>query len=130
MTLQASDNNGHFVTIKLTSQLNDISGNLNTETFIKLQKFHILRCSYETNLPACSVMLCTLLKIIGFSHVLVIICKLPKIEKIDESTKEDAALKEEAIATNFDGKLCSRSGLHFCKCITSTYKIENKHVGH
>ena len=78
VTLQASDNNGRCVTIKLASQLSDATGNLKTAAFMKSQQFQILRCSCETNSPACSAMLRNLLKIIGFSHVLVKICKLPK----------------------------------------------------
>ena len=62
VTLQASDSNGNYATIKITSQLNDTSGNLKTGTFAKLQQFQILRNSYETNLPDCSVTLCTSLK--------------------------------------------------------------------
>ena len=43
VTLQASENNGHCVTIKLASKLNDIILNMKTGTFIKLQQFQILR---------------------------------------------------------------------------------------
>ena len=48
VTLQASDNNEHCVTIKLASPFNDTSGNLKTGTFMKLQQFQILRCSDDT----------------------------------------------------------------------------------
>lgn len=51
-------------------------------------------------------------------------CELTKIKKIDESTKDDAALKEEEIAANCDSKLCSTCGFHFCECITNIYEIE------
>ena len=53
------------------------------------------------------------LKIISFSHTLVKMCELPKITNKDESTKDDASLKEEASAANCDGKICSTHGLHF-----------------
>ena len=42
----------------------------------------------------------TSIKIFGFSHTLVKICELPRIKNKDESTKDDAALKEEASTAN------------------------------
>lgn len=102
-----------------------------------MQQFSILKFSHETKLPTYSVMTCTSLKIIDFSHTLVQICELSKIANADEWTKDNAVLKEEVSAANkkcemttlkltsaCDGKLLSACGLHFCECTTNTHEIE------
>ena len=61
-------------------------------------EFYILKHSHEINFPACSVMLCISLKIIGFSSVLVEINKTPNSSKKDESTNNNTLLKEEVAA--------------------------------
>ena len=60
--LQASDKNAHCIGIKIASQLNDVSGNLKTGVFIKLQQCRVLKCLCEIYFHAYSVMLCISLK--------------------------------------------------------------------
>ena len=97
VTLQESDKSGNCITIKITSQLNDASGNLNRGVFTKLQQFHVLKHSHGNNFPACSVVLCVSLKIVRFSIMLVDINKTPNNSKKDGSTNDDDMLQEEVV---------------------------------
>ena len=137
--LQASDNNGCCVKIKIVSQLNDASGNLKTGVFIKSQQFHILKHSCEINFPTCSVMLCISLNIIGFSNVLAEINKILNNSKKDELTNNNVMLKKEVIrsddkkcnmitqkgASSCECELCSLYGLQFSAFVISIHEIEN-----
>ena len=72
-------------------------------------------------------MLCDIvhfIKVIGFSQKLVKMFELQKITCVDESTKDDSALKEQTSAANCDGKSCSTCSLCFCEFITNTHETE------
>ena len=65
---------------------------------VKLQQFHVLKHSCEINFPAYSVTLCTSLKIIDFSSILVEINKTLSNSKKDELTNSNTALQEKFTA--------------------------------
>ena len=88
ITLQTSDKSRHWLSIKVAGQLNDTSGNLKKLVPIKLQKLHVLKRSCEIDFPACSFIICSSLKVIGFSNILVETNKTPNNSKKDESTKK------------------------------------------
>ena len=96
VTLQASDENGHCVTIKIASHLKDVSGNLKIVTFIKFQH---LKHSYDAYFSMHSVVLCVALKIIGFSYTFVQICDIMNNLDENEPIQNNTTLKEEGSTT-------------------------------
>ena len=136
VALEVADKSGYYLTVKIASQSNDVSGNLKSGCIIEIPMFQILKYSYECNDIQHSIILCAKLKIIGFDAKLVEMRKAKVvIEKVSSSNnsivmkKEENLLKENEILINnqcnkCEGKTCSSHGLHFSACITKICKIE------